>query len=171
MHGDDQAPLVRHGAVHLRDAEEARAVVAPTDEHLASQGGGSVATALVEHAGGWVPTGRVVVVVLHLQQGESQSSVHRGPAAHGGPHGVRFQRAACVCAGSDAHFPPWRTCSRVHRERSPTRTPSVLRLRKQKRCPRMHCYAVTEVGGELGLLKSVQSAALTDAMDLPLDGG
>lgn len=35
----------------------------------------------------------------------------------------------------------------------------------------MHCYAVTEVGGELGLLKSVQSAALTDAMDLPLDGG
>lgn len=70
MHGDNQAPLVCHRAVHLSNAEEARAIIAPADKHLAPQGGGSVPAALVEHASCRVPGGSVVVVVLHLQWGE-----------------------------------------------------------------------------------------------------
>lgn len=78
VHGDDQVPLVCHGAVDFGDAEEARAVVAPADEHLAAQRGCSVAAALVEHAGNRVPGARVVVVVLHLQSQRAHGV--RGPS-------------------------------------------------------------------------------------------
>lgn len=113
-HGHDQAPLVRHRAVHLGDAEEARAVVAPAHEHLASQGGGPVAAALVEHAGRRVPRGCVVIVVLHLQQGEGWSgpgSAAGGPAAlsaQGEAGGTRS--SAGLGPGPEAHVPQLHTC-------------------------------------------------------------
>lgn len=57
-----------------------------------------MSAALVEHAGCWVPGGRVVVVVLHLQQGErsryntvSKRPVPWGdPPRHRSPHGARL---------------------------------------------------------------------------------
>lgn len=78
VHRDDQVPLIRHGAVDFSDTEEARTIVASTDEHLAAQRGCSVAAALVEHAGDRVPGGRVMVVVLHLQSQRAHSV--RGPS-------------------------------------------------------------------------------------------
>lgn len=73
-----------------------------------------MAAALVEHAGRRVPCGRVVVVVLHLQQGEGWS----GPgSAAGGPAALRAQgeaegtrSSAGLGPGPEAHVPQLHTC-------------------------------------------------------------
>lgn len=72
-----------------------------------------MAAALVEHAGRRVPRGRVVVVVLHLQQGEGRSgpgSAAGGPAALSARGEARGTRSSAgLGPGPQAHVPQLHT--------------------------------------------------------------